>query len=117
MHRATENLVIRTAGAFAYTALLVHAAFAAPGFAYPGLVLAPFFAGTVAANWGLCRLNVKRRALQVTTFGVGGLSVVAFLLAVPERPWTSLEVAVHAAEGLLGLVTLAFGGYMLLTRS
>lgn len=116
MHRATENLVVRTLGAFAYTALVLHAGFAAPGFRYPGLVLAPLFGATVAVNWGLCRLNVKRRALQVTTFLAGGFTLVAFLLAVPDLPGDTLRRSVHGAEALFGLATLAFGGYLLVTR-
>jgi hypothetical protein len=116
MQRATENLAIRTTGASAYTALVLHAAFAAPGFRYPGLVLAPLFAATVAVNWGLCRLNVKRRALQMTTFLAGGFTLVAFLLAVPNLTSDTLRLSVHAAEALFGLVTLGLGGYLLVTR-
>lgn len=116
MHRATENLVIRTLGAFAYTALLLHAGLEAPGMAWPGLVLAPLFAATVAANWGLCRLNVKRRALQVTTFLAGGVPLVAALLVAPDPPTSSLALSVVGAEAAFGLATLAFGGYLLVTR-
>lgn len=116
MHRSTENLVIRTLGAFAYTALLLHAGLAAPGLPLPGLVLAPLFAATVAANWGLCRLNVKRRALQTTTFLAGGAPLVAALLVAPDPPTTTLALSVVAAEAVFGLATLAFGGGLLVTR-
>lgn len=116
MHRATENLVIRTLGAFAFTALLLHAGLAAPDLPLPGLVLAPLFPATVAANWGLCRLNVKRRALQTTTFLAGGVPLVAALLVAPDLPQASLTLSVVGAEAVLGLATLAFGGYLLVTR-
>lgn len=116
MDRAWENLLIRTFGALALAALLMHGAIDARSYALPALYLVPFFLGSVVANWALARLNVKRPAVWTTTVLLGALPFVMPALHLNILGDDALHDGVLYAGSLFGLVTLALGARILMTR-
>lgn len=111
-----ENLVIRLSGSFALTTILVHAGLDAPLRPLPGLYLVPFFIATVAANWALSRLNVKRAALWTATVLLGIIPVLMPLAHLGDLGGSALYDGVLYAGALFGLVTLVVGAMLLRDR-
>ncbi len=116
MDRATENLILRTSGAFALAALLIHAGTDLGARAWPALYLVPFFVVAVAANWALARLNVKRPALWATAVLLGLVPAVMPLLRWGAMGADATYDGVLVAGAAFGAITFAFAANALRTR-